>query len=252
MEDTLDTLFQWFCHHRMKVNESKTQLMVIGTAVMLRGTTGVSVTFNGSQIRDSEAVKNLGVTMDRNLSYQAHIDAMTRRCTGMLIALNHSRLVIPNATLATLIQALVISAVRYCISVYGSCNATQLKCVQKVINFSARVVSGRRRHDHVSDIVKRLGWLNARQLVEYHAVSMVHSVVASGLPDSIFCTIGLPANQRHAHATRNADRLTVPRARTEAGKRRLCYRGVTMYNTARVNKDDPHYRKTLRRDILSR
>ena len=236
----------------MKVNEKKTQMIVIGTPSMLRGITDVTVTFNGSQIRDSKVVRNLGVTIDRHLNYQPHIDALTSRCTGMLMALNHSRHVIPSTTLATLVQALVISVVRYCMSVYGSCNDTQLQRVHKIINFCARVVSGRKRRDHITDVVQRLGWLNARQLVEYHTVSAVHSAVTSGLPESVYKTIGRPANTRHTHETRHGSRLTVPRIRTEAGRRRLCYRGVTMFNKVKVRAGDPLYRIKLRREILSR
>ena len=240
MEDTLNTLFQWFCQHHMKVNERKTQVIVIGTPAMLRDTGNVTITFNGSQIHDSETVRNLGVTMDKHLNYQAYIDALTGRCTGALIALNNARHVIPSRSLATLAQTLVISVVHYCISVYGTCNATQLKRVQKVINFCARVVSGRNRHDHISDVLKRLGWLNARQLVEYHTIGAVQSAVGTGLHESISSAIGLPASDRHSHETRGAGRLTVPRIRTEAGRRRLCYRGVTLLNACSAHVNDPH------------
>ena len=27
IENTLDSLFQWFCHHRMKINKKKTQMI---------------------------------------------------------------------------------------------------------------------------------------------------------------------------------------------------------------------------------
>ena len=97
---------------------------------MLRGIPDVKLVFNGSEISGSKVVKNLGVTTDRHLNYKAQ-DALTRKCTGMLIALNHSRHEIPNTTMATLVQGLIISAVRYCISVHGSCNATQLHRIQK-------------------------------------------------------------------------------------------------------------------------
>ena len=59
-----------------------------------------------------QEVKTLGVTIDRHLSYKAHVGTLTKKYTGMLIALNHSRHVIPNTTLATLVQGLIISNVR--------------------------------------------------------------------------------------------------------------------------------------------
>ena len=252
LENALETLFQWFCHHRMKVNEKKTQLIVLGTQAMLRSVADSTITFNGSPIHSSTTVKDLGVTIDQHLNYHSHVDALIGKCTGMLISLSTARSVIPSPTLAALVQALVLSAVRYCISVYGSCGSSQLTRIQKIINFGARVVSGRKRRDHISDVVQQLGWMNARQLVEYHTVSMVQSIVKTGLPESIHRTIGPPANQRHTHNTRGASSLSVPNIKTEAGRRRLCYRGVTQYNATNVPTDCRRYRHHLKRDILSR
>ena len=76
-EDTLGTLFQWFCHHRMKVNEAKTQTIVLGTPAMLRGIPDVKMVFTGSEIIGSKEVKNLGI-INRHLNYKAHADACLR------------------------------------------------------------------------------------------------------------------------------------------------------------------------------
>ena len=170
----------------------------------------------------------------------------------MLIALNNSRLVIPKAVIPTIVQALVISAVRYCISIYGSCSAQQMKMIQKVINFCARVVTGRGRYSHISDAVRQLGWMSAKQLAEYHAVSAVRSAVVTGLPEIMCHTIEPPANNRHTHNTHGAEHFTLPRIRTESGRRRLCYRGVTWLNKSRVPVGDRHFRRKLKRHILSR
>ena len=75
-ESNLNTLFQWFCHHRMKVNQNKTQMLVIGTPTMLKDISPVTISFNGSQIQDSKVIRNLGVMVDRHLKYQSHIDAL--------------------------------------------------------------------------------------------------------------------------------------------------------------------------------
>ena len=252
MENALETLYQWFCHHSLKVNEQKTQMVVLGTPAMLRNMQPVTISFNGSQIPDSKQVKNLGVTIDRHLNYQAHIDDLTRRCTGTLMALNHARHVIPRSTLASIVQALVLSSVRYCMSVYGSCSETQIERVQKIINFGARVVSGRRRRDHISDVVRELNWMSAKQLYQYHAVCNIRSAIVTQQPAYIHHTIGVPANQLHSHDTRRADRRTVPLIQNEAGRRRLCYSGVSMLNELNVNAHTPRFRSKLKRAILER
>ena len=89
---------------------------------------------------------------------------------------------------------------------------------KKIVNFCARVVAGKRRHDHVSGTVTQLGWLTAKQLVAYHTVCAVERTIVSGQPESLLQTIGPRARQRHNHDTRRADLFTLPSIRVEAGR----------------------------------
>ena len=251
MEAALCSLYQWFCHNGVKLNATKTQMLVLGTPAMLRELPPVTLSFCGTVIPDSRQVKNLGLTIDRHLNYQSHIDTMTNKCTGILIALSHARHVIPKSSLKIIVQALVMSIVRYCISVYGSCGTVQLHRVQKVINFCARVVTGRRRFDHIADAIQQFGWLTAKQLVDYHTVSSVQTAIVTGQPENINDTILPRANEQHHHNTRGCDQFKMPRMVTETGKRRLCSRGVATLNELRLDPSAPAFRTKLRRRILS-
>ena len=163
----------------------------------------------------------------------------------------HARHVIPRSILKQVVEALVISVLRYCLSVYGSCGETQLQRLQKVVNFCARVVSGRRRRDSVSAVIKQLKWLTAKQLVTYHTVCAVERTIVSGHPEQLRGTIGHRASQRHQHNTRNACLFTLPSIRTEAGRRRLCYRGVARLNDLKVEPGIMCYRAKVRKALLS-
>ena len=206
---------------------------------MLRSLPPVSLKFNGTLVTESREVKNLGLTVDRSLSFQAHIDTITRKCTGILIALSHARHVIPGPALKVIVESLVLSVVRYCLSIYGSCGTTQVKRVQKIINFCARVVTGRRRSEHVSDAVKLLGWLAAQHLIDYHTMRAVQRIIVHGEPACLYHTIGARANEHHDHDTRQAEQRTLPRIHAESGRRRLCYRGVSLLNARRLDSADP-------------
>ena len=235
LETALQCMFDWFCAHGMKVNETKTELMVMGTRQMLRDIPSVIVQFNQAAISSSNHVRNLGVVFDRSLDFQPHVDQLVPKCTGMLLALNHVKHVIPSETLKRLITALVFPVLRYCMSVYGICNKAQVHRVQKVINFAARVFSGRRKHDSISDVVRSLGWLNADELITYHRVVTIHRLLTDDVPRPVVTTIGPPARQRHGHSTRTADLLTVPRIRTEAGRNRLCFSAVKLYPKVEIS-----------------
>ena len=109
METALATIFQWFCNNGMKVNASKTQMLVLGTPGMLKTLPPVTLTFCGTTVCEEKMVKDLGVVIDRNLNYQAHVDSVCRKCVGILTALNQARHVIPRSALSAIVQAFVIS-----------------------------------------------------------------------------------------------------------------------------------------------
>ena len=102
-----------------KVNASKTQLIVFGSRQNLRSLPNFEVTFRDTKLIPCNEVKNLGVIFDRNLSWDSHVGAVSRRCTGILLDLSHVRHVIPQGVITSLVTALVLSQVRYYISVYG-------------------------------------------------------------------------------------------------------------------------------------
>ena len=218
LERILTVLADWFCTYGMKVNPTKTQLMVYGTKNALRDFPPVQIRFGNSLISESLTVKNLGLTMDRFLSFEPHINQLVAKCTGVLISLSHTRHVLPSFTVAHVVNALVVSSIRYCISIYGTCGKTQLHRVQKLLNFCARVISGRRKYDHIADVLRKLNWLRAEQLVSYHQLCLAKTALDTGLPPDIaamFTHVVTPYN------TRQAGLLSHPRAKACSGKRRL-------------------------------
>ena len=113
MEENLASLAIWLRKNGLKVNADKTQLVVIGTHQNLRQLPPISVEFMGTTITGSPTARNLGVTFDVNLSFGDHVTEVVRRCTGVLSGLSHSRHYLPGSTLATLVQALAVSIIRY-------------------------------------------------------------------------------------------------------------------------------------------
>ena len=197
-------------------------------------------------------MRNLGVVFDQNMTFAAHVDDVVRRCTGLLIGLSHSRHCLPQSTLATLVQGLVISIVRCCISVYGTCNVSQTERVQKVLNFAARVISGRRKFDHISDVLRDLEWLSARSLHRYHAMTLLKRALVTGQPESLATHL---VQRRHVHqrSTRQDDMLHVPGIRSESGRRRFACTTVTDFNSLPPNIRDSsllQFKREVRAHLL--
>lgn len=230
LERDLSFLSAWFRKNGLKVNADKTQMIVLGTRQNLRQLPPISVEFMGARVTGTPTVKNLGVTFDQSLTFTDHVTDVVRRATGVLSGLSHCKHSLPRDTLVVLVQALAVSIIRYCISVYGSCGVTQLARIQRLLNFGARVISGRRKYDHISDVLRNLKWLSAENLWRYHSVNLLKRLMVTGQPESLREGIATRGSV-HGRTTRQANDLETPVIRAESGRRRFLYSAVTTYNS---------------------
>ena len=224
------TSHQWFSQNHMKLNTTKTQLLLPGSPQILRGIDNVTISTQGSVIHESDTAKNLGLVMDRYLNYDAHFCQVCRKCTGLLIGLSHVRHCIPRKALPTLVSSLVISLIRYCLSIYGSCTKRNLLKLQRVVNFGAQVVAGRRKRDHISDVLSNLQWLPVTQLYSYHALCLLKRLLTNSEPCSLTQKLMRRRDVRRDVQARQDNHLDLPAIKTEYGRRRFFYRTVDAFN----------------------
>ena len=231
MESTLTSLAAWFHAHGLKLNTSKTEILLLGTRQNTRNISPVSVRVGGETIQESPCVKNLGVIFDRHLTWDAHVSDVVRKCIGLLIGLRHLSHFLPRHVLLAIVQGLVISRVRYCVSVYGNGSAANGARLLKVVNFATRVVTGLRRYDHVSRARYDLGLLTPREMCDIRKVIVAHKACVEGLPADLASMLTTYAAARSSERETRQDRLLRPPAmRTAAGQRSFAYRAASLLN----------------------
>ena len=204
--------------------------MLLGSAQNLRNVPGFTVTFRDHHLSPVSEAKNLGLTFDRTLSWESHVSNITKRCFGTLHGLSHLRNHLPPLVITDLVQALVLSQIRYCISVYGNCTETNLSRIQKIVNYAAKMIFGRKKFDHASDLIDKLGWLTAAQLVRYHSLCLLHKVRRTGEPDILAGEL-VQVSQTRERSTRQDNNLLVPRSRKGIGQQRFFSRAPRDYNS---------------------
>ena len=131
----------------------------------------------------------------------------------------------------TLVQGLVISRVRYSISVYGSGSAANDARLLKVVNFATRVVTGLRKYDRVSHARDGLGLRTPRQMCDLQTAIVAHRTCAVGEPADLAPLFHSYAETRTCERTTRQDRhLRPPATSTAAGQRSFAYRAVSLLN----------------------
>ena len=203
MERALSCLGDFFHSNGLKVNVSKFELITFGSRQNLRSLTPIKIMYRDTCLTPSTEVKNLGVIFDQHLSRDAHVGAVSRKCCGILTALSHLSHFLPPDTLPEIVTAMAVSHIRYCLSAYGSGSASNLNAIQKLLNFATRVIAGKHKFDHVSDVRDRLGWLDSSQLFQFQSLCLLDKILSSGQPECIARQICLNRDHHdHSRSTR--------------------------------------------------
>ena len=108
---------------------------------------------------------------------QLQVNNVSRRCYGGLITLSKLRGTLPRKTLVQLIQSLVFPHITYCLPAWAPPTQQQRHRVDKIINFATRLVTNKRRHEHVTAARKELGWMPFCALIDYRDAVLMHSAV---------------------------------------------------------------------------
>ena len=72
-------------------------------------------------------------------------------------------------------QAFVINRLDYCNALCYGITYELMRCLQSVQNAAARLVTGTRRCDHISPVLRQLHWLPVRQRVVFKIATPIYS-----------------------------------------------------------------------------
>ena len=107
-----------------------------------------TLSIGGNIIQPSESVPNFGVLMDITLSYNAHINVISKSNNFYLRKIRHIRNYCSHNITKRLVNALVLSILDYCFYLLYGINNTEAKQVDRIIRSSVRLKHKLKRCDH--------------------------------------------------------------------------------------------------------
>ena len=226
----LDQLCCSCCGNSLLVNPEKTKVLVLGTRQHLQQLPNFSIKFLSKQIKPVPVAKDLGVLLDSCLAYSDHIATTVSSCTYSLFQINRVKHLLDRKTLLLVIHSLVFSRLYYCSSVWSNTSKENVKKLQRVQNFAARILVGLRKYDHVSPAFKELKWLNVKDQLYLRDAILVFKSLHNLTPPSL--TEKFKKNSEvHSRVRRNTSDLHLPLCRLVTGQRTFSFRGAKLWNS---------------------
>ena len=167
LEACINEIRVWMKANFLKLNDSKTEFLILGSASQLRDVTTSSVRIGDSQIQSSKSARNIGAIFDSSLTMKEHVRAICRACYFHVRNIGKVRKHLTQDAAKTLVHSFIASRVDHMNALLYGIPKYMLSKLQKIQNTAARIVTRTRRRDHITPVLINLHWLPVSQRIEY-------------------------------------------------------------------------------------
>ena len=231
----LEALRGWLEGNKLSLNVVKTQGMIIGSrgklhSIDLPRSSKPELNIGSEEITMVNNTKYLGLQVDDQLKWSTHLSSTIKKVSRGIGMLKYSKRYLPKENLIMLYRSLVEPYFRYCCPVWGSCSASALDKLQKLQNRAARIVTNSPYDTSALPLIKSLGWLTIRELIDFETSKMVYKSLNALAPDylrNIFQKVSEATNRQLRNS--NTD-LRLPLLRTSTGQKSFAYRGAKVWS----------------------
>uniref|UniRef100_A0A8C7XUV8 Reverse transcriptase domain-containing protein n=1 Tax=Oryzias sinensis TaxID=183150 RepID=A0A8C7XUV8_9TELE len=180
----------WMGENFLQLYQDKTEVLVIGSEAE-RDRVQSYLSTHSMTTRDT--VRNLGVILDADLSFDQHVNQLTKSAFYHLRNIARVRPFLSRASAEILIHAFITSRIDYCNALLSGVKKATLNRVQLVQNSAARLLTRTRKREHITPILKSLHWLPVSFRIDFKILLIVFKSV-HGLSPSFISDLLLHMN----------------------------------------------------------
>ena len=174
-------------------------------------------------MRFVSTVKDLGVYLDEQLSFDGHISIIKRDGYRMLRNIRKRRFLFDENQIKLLVNSLTICRVDYCNSLFYGISEKCLRELQLLQNAAAKTVFGLYKHDHMGVILSTLHWLPLKFRIHYKLVLLVYKCL-NGMGPVYLSELLSYSSCSHTLV------LNEPLVKSLFGRRAFCKAGPYLWN----------------------
>jgi len=221
----------WMSMNLLKLNDNKTELLLIGKRNLVSKVREFSVRIGDSVIIPSESARNLGVVFDSEFDFQRFIQGTARSMALQLHNITKIRDFLDRPLTEQLVHALVTSKLDYCNSLLGGLPKKSLRPLQLVMNWAARLICRSKRFEPVTPLLRDLHWLPVEQRIVFKTLLLTFKGLQDDSPRYLSDLVSKYVPARCLRSA-NSCMLVVPKSRLKTvGDRAFSFRAAKLWNS---------------------
>ena len=178
----------------------------------------------------SKSVKDLGVTLDRELTFDEHINNVVKCCNYSLCQISRVRHLFNKEHIEGILNSLVFSKLYFSSTVWSNTTKRNVAKLQQVQNFAARIVDNKKKFEHITPTLKALKWLPVSDKLVLNDAIMTYKCMNGQAPSYLCSKIINMCEQTHRYNTRfqSSGKIKQQLCRTSTGQRSFLVRAINL------------------------
>ncbi|XP_071847575.1 uncharacterized protein [Apostichopus japonicus] len=250
LQECISDVRHWMLTNKLKINDSKTEFIILGGRQQLEKVTISDITVGDAQITPCSKVRNLGVIFDEKLSMDQHVSKVCSVAYYHLHNIARIRDYLTHEAACSLIHAFITSQIDYCNSLMYGVPAYLINKLQRVQNSAARLVLGLKKSDHITPALIDLHWLPVQLRIHFKVLLIVFKILHDMAPEYLGESIELRHNSTYRLRSNDAFMLSTPSYRcTTFGGRAFHVYAPRLWNSLPLTLRSQHSLTIFKRDL---
>ena len=206
LESCLADISGWMASRKLKLNGDKTEMLYVHSRFQKRDPFP-SIVIGNDQVSTTNSARNIGVIIDVGLTMEQQVSAICQQAFFHLRNISQSKACFTRTALLTVTHAFVTSKLDFGNAMLCGLPKYLTDRLQHVQNSAAKMVTGSRKFDHNTPILRDLHWLPVPNRICFKILLLTYKCMNGLAPDYL-------ADILHKTRTvRSADRnlLIVPK-----------------------------------------
>jgi hypothetical protein len=221
----LNNVSNWLKVNKLSLNSSKTKAMLFHT--VRKNVTFPNISINGTPIEFVESFDYLGIIIDKNLSWKAHISKISVKLSKTIGIMCKMKNILSKDILLTLYHSLFLPYLNYGLL----CWQSKVKDIFKLQKKAIRILACEKYNAHTDPLFKRFRLLKLSDIVSLQELKFCYKLENDILPTYFLSNLYTRNSSIHQHSTRSANFFRIPRVKHEYAKQSIQYIIPVAYNT---------------------
>ena len=231
LEKCCHDISTWMRRNFLKLNDDKTEVLLIGSRQQLSKIALLGVTVGESLIAPATAVRDLSAVFDTHMTLVPQVNALSQSARYHIRNIGKIRRFLDRDSCEKIVHAFVTTCLDLNNALLAGLPGDTVAKLQKCQNIAARMVNRTRIRDHIiKPVLMNLHWLPVEQRIQYKLLIQVYKALNGLAPEYITDLLQACVPNRTLKST-GAHLLLEPKTTTRWGARAFSKAAPVLCNT---------------------